>query len=313
MLAYSGKGRFVVEDIDINALVQDMSSLLNSSTSKKVGLSFDLSANLPAATADATQLRQILLSLVSNASEAVGDEGGLVVVRTYTTDCDFLDGASPHGNLAEGRYVTIEVTDTGCGMDEETKAKVFDPFFTTKFTGRGLGLAAVQGIVRGHEGAILVESELGKGTTFRVLLPALDHPAVPVAARTKEESKWHGSGTILLVDDEAMVRRAATRMLKRFGFSVLPASDGVEAVELFRERHDEIACVLLDLKMPRMAGQETFDELRRIRGDVPVILSSGYSEHESTVRFGDKGLAGFLQKPYGVAELRDKVREVLGD
>ncbi len=313
MLAYSGKGRFVVEDIDINALVQDMSSLLDSSISKKVSLSYELSGELPAVRADATQLLQIVLNLVSNASEAVGDKGGLVRVSTDTTECDraFLDAASADEKLAEGRYVTIEVTDTGSGMDDETKAKVFDPFFTTKFTGRGLGLAAVQGIVRRHNGAILVESEPGKGSTFVVLLPALDHAAEAVAAGTKKENDWHGSGTVLVVDDEEAIRVVASRMLKRFGFSVLMASDGVEAIELFLERHDEIDCVLLDLKMPRMDGEETFNELRRIRNDVCVVLSSGFSEEECTARFSDKGLAGFVQKPYLLDDLREKLRNAV--
>ena len=315
MLAYSGRGAFVVEDIDVNALVQDMSSLLESSTSKKAGLSYELSADLPGVRADATQLRQIVLNLVMNASEAVGGKGGPVRVSTYTTNCDrtCLDAASPDGEVADGRYVTIEVNDTGCGMDDETKAKVFEPFFTTKFTGRGLGLAAVQGIVRGHKGAILMESELGKGTTFKVLLPALDHPAEPVDRRAEAEDDWAGTGTILLVDDEEMVRSIAVQMLKLFAFSVLTASDGVEAVEMFRERHDEIACVLLDLTMPRMDGEEAFEELRKISDDVPVILSSGYSEQDATEQFGDKGLAGFLQKPYEVASLKSKLRKALGN
>jgi PAS domain S-box-containing protein len=315
MLAYSGHCKFEVMDIDINALVRDMASLLESATSKKAELRYELCADLPAVTADATQLRQIVLNLVTNASEAVGEQEGQVAVRTYTTDSDaaFFDAASPGAEVAEGRYVTIEVTDTGCGMDESTKAKIFDPFFTTKFTGRGLGLSALQGIVRAHNGAILVESELGKGTTFKVLLPALDHPAVPVGERSKEEAGWHGVGTVLVVDDEEMVRNAAVRILRRSGVAVLTASDGVEAVELFRERHDEIACVLLDLKMPRMDGEETFDELRKINRDVPVILLSGYSEQQSTERFAGKGLAGFIQKPYNAEDLRDKVREVLGN
>ena len=315
MLAYSGKGAFEMVDIDISALVRDMASLLESATSKKAGLSYELSAELPAVTADATQLAQIVLNLVVNGSEAVGEQGGQVAVRTYTVDCESvcLEGASVGSELAEGPYVIIEVTDTGCGMDEETRAKIFDPFFTTKFTGRGLGLAAVQGIVRGHKGALLVESEQGKGTTFKVLLPALDRPAVPVDERSTEEAGWHRTGTILVVDDEEMLRRVAVRVLSRIGFAVLTASDGVEAINIFRERHDEIACVLLDLNMPRMGGEDTFEELRRIRRDVPVILLSGYDEQQSTQRFCAEGLAGFLQKPYEVAGLLDKLREVLGD
>ena len=315
MLAYSGKGTFVVDEIDVNALVRDLASLLQSAVSKKAELGFDLSADLPGARADATQLAQIVLNLVSNASEAIGDEDGLVRIRTSTTDWDHsvLDAAGLVEGLAEGRYVTIEVSDTGGGMDDETKARVFDPFFTTKLTGRGLGLAVVQGIVRGHQGAIVVESELGKGTTFKVLLPALDHAAAPVAARAEEENDWQGAGTVLLVDDEEMVRNVVAHMLELLGFSVLTASDGAEAVELFRERHDEIACVLLDLTMPRMDGEETFRELRRISDDVRVILSSGYGEQVSTERFGATGLAGFLQKPYEVARLKEKLREVGGD
>ncbi len=315
MLAYSGRGHFIVEDLDINGLVQDMSSLLESSTSKKARLSYELAAELPAVTADATQLRQIVMNLVTNGSEALGDEGGLVRVRTHSCDdhSPLLNGASPDGELAEGRYVVIEVSDTGCGMDDETQAKIFDPFFTTKFTGRGLGLAAVQGIVRGHQGAILVDSELGTGTTFKVLLPALDHPAEPVTPPTEKAEDWHGSGAILVVDDEDLVRKVAATMLEQTGFSVLTASDGVEAVALFRKRHGEINCVLLDLEMPRMDGKETFDELARIAGGVPVILSSGYSEQESTERFSHESLAGFLQKPYEVVTLRNKVREVLGN
>ncbi len=313
MLAYSGKGRFVVEDIDINALVQDMSSLLESSTSKKVELGYELGAELPAVTADATQLRQIVLNLVTNASEAVGNDGGIVRLRTYSAEYDRtdLDRASPNGGLAEGRYVTIEVNDTGCGMDDETKANVFDPFFTTKFTGRGLGLAAVQGIVRGHEGAILVDSELGSGTTFKVLLPALDRAAEAVTPQAKNKNDWQGRGTILVVDDETMVRRTAVRMIERMGFSLLAAADGVEAIAIFREHQSEIVCVLLDLKMPNMDGKETFDALRRISGDVPVVLSSGYSEQDSTEHFSDQSLAGFIQKPYDARDLREKFRKVL--
>ncbi len=313
MLAYSGKGHFVIEDIDINALVLDISSLLESATSKKVTLSYGLASELPAVRADATQLRQIVMNLVRNASEAVGIQGGLVGVKTHVTQYDLggPDVAFPGGEPVEGRYVVIEVSDTGCGMDDETKARVFDPFFTTKKTGSGLGLAAVQGIVRGHKGAILVESDPGKGTTFKVLLPALDHSAEVVAAGTKGKHNWRCTGTILVADDEEAVRLVATQMLKRFGFSVQTASDGAEAVALFRDHHEEIDCVLLDLKMPVMDGEEALGELRRIRSDVPVILSSGYGEQESTVRFSEMGLSGFLQKPYGLVQMEEQLRKAM--
>jgi len=315
MLAYSGKGKFVVEDVDISALVHDMKSLLESATTKKVGLSYELAADLPAVRADATQLRQIVLNLVGNAFEAIGGESGVVALSTYVTDGDSasLELVDEPWPLAAGPYATIEVTDSGCGMDEETRAKVFEPYFSTKFTGRGLGLAAVQGIVRGHHGAIIIESIPGKGTTFKVLLPASGRTVEAIEARaTEPESDWQSSGTILVVDDEAMVRRVVVRILKRAGFRVLTAEDGIEAVALFRELHAEIDGVLLDLKMPRLDGEETFIELRKIKHDVRVILSSGYSEHESTKRWGDKGLAGFLQKPYQIASLRQKLRECFG-
>jgi two-component system cell cycle sensor histidine kinase/response regulator CckA len=313
MLAYSGRGKFVVEDIEINAIVEDMTSLLESSTSAKPGVKHDLLPRLPAVRGDATQIRQVVLNLVSNASDAIADRGGSVSVGTYVSDCSAgcVGETRLSEELDEGPYVTIEVADSGCGMDAETQKKIFDPFFTTKFTGRGLGLAAVQGIVRSHGGAILVASEVGRGTTFKVLLPALDHVA-SVEALTETEDDWHGSGTILLAEDEEMVRTVTVRMLERLGFTVLTASNGVEAVERFREHASEIVCVLLDLKMPHMDGEEAFEELRRVASDVTVILCSGYSELESVERFSDKGLAGFLQKPFGTARLKETLQAALG-
>ena len=313
MLAYSGKGGFVVEEVDINSMIRDMSSLLASSTSKMVRLSYELSEDLPGVKADATQLRQVVLNLVGNASDAASGQTGEVHVATGVTNCDrtLLDGLSPNRAIPSGRYVTLRVRDMGCGMDPDTRAKVFDPFFTTKSTGRGLGLAAVHGIVTGHEGAIEVESEPGQGTSFKVLLPALDRPAVGLVATAEPSVTWRGSGIVLVVDDEAMVRKVAAHMLKRVGFSSVLASDGVEAVERFRECSKEITAVLLDLNMPRMDGEETLAELRKIEGSVPVVLCSGYDERESTGRFGGRGLAGFLEKPYDLAALREALRKAL--
>jgi len=216
-------------------------------------------------------------------------------------------------DFPEGQYVCLEVSDTGCGMDKETRSRVFDPFFSTKFTGRGLGLSAVLGIVRGHRGTITVESEVGKGTTFKVFLPPSKEAARSQAepGDTESAETWQGSGTILLVDDEAGVRNIGKRMLEEAGFSVLTAADGQEGVEVFREHADEIAAVLLDMTMPKMSGEETFRALRQISQDVRVILSSGYTEEDATSRFAGNGPAGFIQKPFDLDELVGRFRKVL--
>jgi CheY-like chemotaxis protein len=195
-------------------------------------------------------------------------------------------------------------------MDAETRTRIFDPFFTTKFAGRGLGLAAVLGIVRGHRGALKVESERGRGTTFRIMFPAGAKAAVP-AETGANTPPWRGTGTILLVDDEEPVRNVAGRMLERLGFAVIRAGDGREAVDLFRAHAPDVVCVLLDLAMPRMDGEETFRELRRIQPDVRVVLTSGYSNQEIMGRFRSAGLAGSIEKPFQLETLSTKLREVL--
>ncbi|MEW6427577.1 MAG: transporter substrate-binding domain-containing protein [Thermodesulfobacteriota bacterium] len=304
MLAYSGKGKFVVEVIDLNRLVEEMGHMLEVSISKKAVLRYNLTRPLPAVRADATQLRQIIMNLVINASEAIGDRSGVIAVTTGCMDCDrsYLNHVWLDENLSEGLYVYLEIADSGCGMSKETMAKIFDPFFTTKFTGRGLGMAAVLGIVRGHRGAIKVYSEEGKGSTFKVLLPAADRPA-ELFNHPGGGEDWRGSGTALLVDDEETVRAIGREMLKELGFSVLTAADGREGLEIFKQ-HPEIAVVILDLTMPHLDGEQTFRELRKLKPDIDVIMSSGYNEQEVTQKFAGKGLAGFVQKPYKLSELR---------
>ncbi|MCF6286140.1 MAG: response regulator, partial [Candidatus Hydrogenedentes bacterium] len=251
---------------------------------------------------------------VINASEAIGEKSGIISIATGAMVCDsaYLSETYLDDGLAEGVYVYMEVADTGRGMDKETQARIFDPFFTTKFTGRGLGMAAVLGIVRGHKGAIEVYSELGKGTTIKVLFPAVERAADLSNEELPEADGWTGSGTILIVDDEETIRTLSRRGLERMGFDVLAASDGREGLDVFSNHCDEIVVVLLDLTMPHMGGEETFRELRRIKKDVCVVLSSGYNEEEIAQSFAGKGLAGFIQKPYHMGQLKATLKRVLG-
>ena len=314
MLAYSGKGRFVIGRHDLSEIVREMAQMLKVSVSKKASLRYSFAADLPAVEVDATQMRQVIMNLIINASESLNDKNGFISVATDAMDCDraFLAESYLDDNLPEGRYVYLEVADTGCGMDDDTRRRIFDPFFTTKFTGRGLGLAAVLGIVRGHQGAIKVYSEPGQGTTFKVLLPAVDWAPGDRAANTAPSTRPLPEGTILLVDDDPHIRRVGSQMLERLGFKVLTAAHGREGLEVFKANRDQIDCVILDLAMPEMAGDEVFRKLRRLRKDVRVILSSGFNEQDVAQRFAGKGVAGFIQKPYTVHMLRETLNQVLG-
>jgi PAS domain S-box-containing protein len=310
MLAYSGKGKFVVEHINLNRLLEDMLHMLEVSISKKAVLRLNLNPSLPTVEADATQMRQIVMNLVINASEAIGDKSGVIAITTGCMDCDknYLKDVRLDENIAAGLYVYLEIADTGCGMSKKTLAKIFDPFFTTKFTGRGLGMAAVMGIVRSHKGAIKVYSELDKGTSFKILLPASGKPAELFnhdAGHPADE--WKSSGTVLLVDDEETVRGIGKEMLQELGFKAITANDGREAVDIFTTTPG-IAFVILDLTMPHMDGEQCFRELRLVDPDVKVIMSSGFSEHEVNQKFAGKGLAGFIQKPYRLSVLKEAIK-----
>jgi PAS domain S-box-containing protein len=311
MLAYSGKGKFVVENIDLNVLLAEMLHMLEVSISKNAVLRLNLHQPLPHVEADATQMRQIIMNLVINASEAIADKSGVIAITTGCMDCDksYLKDVWLDENITEGLYVYLEIADSGCGMDKDTLAKLFDPFFTTKFTGRGLGMAAVLGIVRGHKGAIKVYSELNKGTSFKILLPASGKPA-EIFNGASHHDDWQGSGTVLLVDDEETVRGVGTEMLKEFGFQALTANDGREAVEIFKNTPG-ISFVILDLTMPHMDGEQCFRELRQLNPDVKVIMSSGYNEQEVTQKFVGKGLAGFVQKPYKLSVLKEAIKAIV--
>jgi CheY-like chemotaxis protein/nitrogen-specific signal transduction histidine kinase len=313
MLAYSGNGNLIVAPLSLSQVVEDTKQILAMSVSKKASLTYDLAADLPAIQADAGQIGQVIMNLVINASESLGEQGGVISISTDAIQCSAQDLAAMGcgTDVPVGLYVRLGVADSGCGMDQQTLGKIFEPFFTTKFTGRGLGLAAVYGIVQGHKGALRVSSQPGQGTSFQVLFPAAADASLPTVPRAAGSPAWRGSGTVLVVDDEDTIRNAAREMLEELGFVVLAASDGREAVALYRQYQREIVCVLLDLTMPKMDGEETFRNLRRIRRDVRVILSSGYSEEGVTERFAGMDLAGFIQKPYQLATLVAQFRKAL--
>ena len=305
MLAYSGKGRFFIEDLDLNRLVQEMGHMLEVSTSKMAVLRYNLNRTLPAITADATQVRQVIMNLVINASEAIGERSGVISITTGCQELSdqYLKDAWICEQAPAGLYVYLEVADTGCGMSKETIARIFDPFFTTKFTGRGLGMAAVLGIVRSHKGAIKVYSEPGKGTTFKILFPAGAMPAGLFERREGAGASWQGSGNVLLVDDEETIRALGSEMLKELGYQVVTAEDGRQGVEVFSGRSD-IDLVILDLTMPHMDGEQCFRAIREIDPKVRVVMSSGFNEQEVSEKFVGKGLSGFVQKPYTLSSLK---------
>ena len=306
LLAYSGQGRFVLKRIDLSALVAGLDDLLRSSLPRKVRLQLYLQAGLPEVEADPGQLQQVILNLVANAGEAIGEAAGTVTVRTRAGTAA---EAGTH-EAAEGTYAILEVSDTGPGMSESVKAHLFDPFFTTKFMGRGLGLAAVSGIVRGHKGYIQVESEPGKGACFRVLFPAVAPAVQPAARKAAARNPAGGKPVVLVVDDEDVVRRVAKVALEMRGYTVLLAENGLEAVELVRRRGGELTLILLDMTMPVMSGEEAMDEIAGLAPGVPVIASSGYDEKEAVRRFANRPVSGFLQKPYTSRQLAEKVKAI---
>jgi len=313
MLAFSGRGSFEVESLDLQEVVLEITQMLESAISKKVLLKLDFADHVAPIEADASQVRQIALNLITNASEAIGEEGGEISLCIGDMECDrdYLSGSIIDEELPGGRYSYFEVSDTGSGMDEETIERVFDPFFTTKITGRGMGLSAVLGIMRRHRGAVTVSSQLGKGTTFKVLFPAVGETETQKQSEQETAGAWQGEGVVLLVDDEKAVLSVAYEMLVEAGFEVLTAADGRQALEVFKQHMNEIVLVLLDLSMPEMGGEEAFKRLRRLKEDIRVILMSGYDEQDTQRHFVEKGLAGFIQKPFTFEGLKSKLRDAL--
>ncbi len=315
MLAYSGRGRFVVKAMDLSELVEENVHLFRSGIAGRAELNVRLDRSLTPIEADAGQVQQVIMNLITNASEAIGEESGMITLATGVQDCDAqcLQQSRIEDAPPAGRFVFLEVSDTGCGMDEEKQQRLFDPFFSTKAMGRGLGMSAILGIVRGHGGAIFVDSVVGRGTTIRILFPALQGARAvnegPVGARANEAAAPAMSSTVLVVDDEEIVRNVSKEMVEALGLKVLTAVDGRDAVDLFTKHADGIDLVILDLSMPNMDGLAAFEELVRIRPGVKVILSSGYNDQESFQRMSGKRLAGFIQKPYSMKNLRDALEQ----
>ncbi|HEY3384167.1 MAG TPA: PAS domain-containing protein [Vicinamibacterales bacterium] len=320
MLAYSGRGQFVFSPLDLSELVRENAGLFRASVGRHVTLDLDLADRLPFIEADPGQVQQVVMNLITNAYEAIGTKAGTVTLTTSERTCDaeYLAASRVSEKPPPGRFVCLEVRDTGCGMDEETRQRLFDPFFTTKFTGRGLGLSALLGIIRGHEGAVLVDSEVGRGSVIRALFPVASRTLRVVGGQDSRDraamprSTGGSARTILVVDDEAAVRQLAERMVISFGFQAAVAEDGHAALKELAARPEAFSCVLLDLTMPGLDGVATFGEIKRIRPNLPVILCSGFSEADATHRFIGAGLAGFLQKPYGLSDLRAKLEALLG-
>ena len=314
MLIYAGRGKSEIQKVNVSKLIKDMGHLLTASISKPAVFHFEMAKKPLLIQADPTQIQKILLTLISNASEAIGGRHGVITLGTGLIQPN--QNYSQHwyiiGELPGDTAVYIEVRDTGCGMSQDMLPKIFDPFYTTKFIGRGLGLAALVGIVRAQGGAVAVASQLGEGTQVRAYFPALVPQETDSRPTTFPTKTWHGSGTILVIDDEEDVCVTSRLILEKIGFRVLTAPDGPRGLAEFRKSLKEIKLVLLDLSMPTMNGQEVFKEIRQLRKDLRVILSSGYSEKEALKLFSSSRPNAFIQKPYQIEGLIEKVRQVLG-
>jgi PAS domain S-box-containing protein len=299
MLAYAGQGRFRVVPVGLSGLMEEMAQILRHSIPAHMTLQVAAGRDLPAVEGDPSQIQQVILSLVGNAVEAIGESpGGTILLRTA-----FLEGGAAEGPGEP--HVMLSVTDTGCGMGEDTRRRMFEPFFSTRCRGRGLGLAAVQGIVRGHHGFLQVDSEPGRGSTVSAFFPAVFRE---VPGPAPAPAAYRGEGTVLLVDDEEYILVSAGRLLRHLGFQVLEARDGQEALRVYEGHQDEIRLILLDLTMKGMGGGETLRRLRRMGSRVPVILSSGYPEADAALHLEDTSPLRFLQKPYDLPALVEALR-----
>jgi PAS domain S-box-containing protein len=301
LLAYAGKSNVVVSRFDLSVLIAEILPLIETSIPKTVHLDLHLQPGLPWIEADSIEIEQIIMNLVINGAEAIGPLGGSVRVTTGAVARESRETNQPD-------IVYLEVQDSGCGMDEATQSRIFDPFFTTKFTGRGLGLAAVSGIVRRLSGRVEVQTAPGVGSTFRIALPSVPRQSPELKVLVKTD--LHGTGLILVVDDDSNVLNLARAILERYGYTVLIAENGKAALQVFRDNAEKITAVLMDLTMPVMGGGEAFQLMTQIRPEIPIIISSGYGEAQVREQFTE-ALAGVIQKPYTVAELGRKIEAIL--
>lgn len=317
LLAYSGKGVYVISRLNLNDLVNENASLFRTAVSRTISIEMSPSPHLPDVMGDSAQIQQVIMNLITNASEAIEIQSGRIRISTgqQTYDRASLSASRLEEKPAPGHFVYLEVSDNGTGMSEQVQQRIFDPFFTTKFAGRGLGMSAVLGIVKAHSGALFLDSSPGGGTTIRVIFPASGtcaspEPLPPVTSRavTKVLSL---SGTVLIVDDEKSVLKICVSMVKHCGMATITATDGAEAVTIFRAHSNEIDLVLMDLTMPNMDGVAAMLELRRIQPDVRIILSSGFNEQELDERIRNQNPSGFIRKPYSLKNLEAELRRVL--
>ena len=313
MLAYAGRGRVLVQQVNLSDLVVELVTLLRTVVARTADIDVRLTDNLPDVEADASQLRQVVMNLVTNAADAIGSAPGRIEITTgrMVATREYLAYSCVGQEPAPGEYVFAEIADTGCGMDEKTLARIFDPFFTTKATGRGLGLAAVLGIVRSHKGAIAVESTRGVGSRFRLLIPPVAAGSSSSEAAGSPQKVQAAIGTILVVDDDDGVRTVATLSLERAGFRVVSARDGEECLALMRNSGAEVDGVLLDMTMPKMSGAQTCRLIAQMRPELPIVLTSGYTEPDADGRFDIRDVAGFLQKPFTPSNLVQMVQDAL--
>lgn len=312
LLAYSGKGQFVIEPFDLQLLVTEMKHLMDVSKPAKSSIIYEPDDSHPIIEGDVTQIRQIVMNLITNAGEAIGDNSGKITISTNTVELndDAIHMLDLLVRIPAGRYVCIQVDDTGSGMNEDTQGKIFDPFFSTKSSGRGLGLSAALGIVRGHHGSICITSTPGSGSSIRVFLPlTADSPAV--AGESAQIGDLQGEGKILLADDEEEILNLGKIVLSECGFEVINAKDGVEAIKIFDENKDDLRLAILDVMMPGKTGLEVYDHIASVAPDLPVILSSGYNENDAIHPIIDQEKVAFLKKPYMTQSLRDLVNKML--